>query len=482
MLLAAGIFASCSKTPVTPDTSKDPVGPQGETPTVSISADASFSDALKANVTLTLSAAASTDVKVKLAKADIQSGKKEVPADFSKNVTIKAGETSATVEVTADALGLESGDFQAAIKIDSAEGAKVADNATVYINLSFAFKPEVNLYADGQFKSDKTATLKLVLAKATTADVTIKLETDAASTATVSYEQNVTIPAGETEKDVVVTVTIPDGLEAGVYPAIIKIAEANNATVGSASSATINLSYPFQVPITIDGAFDDWNDPSIVTWTLPEKAIFTQLKCMKLAADPKCVYMYLETYEVNNVEGDLTPFDIYINADGNNATGCIIASIDNNAGDPYVNVQQWVNPGIEYYLEGLLNKNTVLEDESVVPGFADLTELQWYLRYNGADGASFWSGFENLNDAFKAHPEKIFAQGVIEGTVGKVEIVFSREAFNIKGTKAAFGVKLMDGFNGWTALGLAPQAEQPNAPTYTAAEELLYIYLPPYAN
>ena len=376
MLLAAGIFASCSKTPVTPDTSKDPVGPQGETPTVSISADASFSDALKANVTLTLSAAASTDVKVKLAKADIQSGKKEVPADFSKNVTIKAGETSATVEVTADALGLESGDFQAAIKI----------------------------------------------------------------------------------------------------------AEANNATVGSASSATINLSYPFQVPITIDGAFDDWNDPSIVTWTLPEKAIFTQLKCMKLAADPKCVYMYLETYEVNNVEGDLTPFDIYINADGNNATGCIIASIDNNNGDPYVNIQQWVNPGIEYYLEGLLNKNVTLEDESVVPGFADLTELQWYLRYNGADGASFWSGFENLNDAFKAHPEKIFAQGVIEGTVGKVEIVFSREAFNIKGTKAAFGVKLMDGFNGWTALGLAPQAEQPNAPTYTAAEELLYIYLPPYAN
>ena len=469
MLMVATAIVACEdpENPNGPDTNKD-----GEVPTLTVAADAAFNSEMKATLTLTLSAAATQDVEVKLAKGTVQSGKSEIAADFSKKVVIPVGETSKTVEVSADAMGLESGEYQAAIKVESAQGAKVAENAVVYINYTFVFTPAVNLHADTNFASDKTAKLTVSLAKATSKDVKVKLATDAASTATVTYDNEVVVPAGETSKEITVTVTIPDDLAAGTYAAIIKIESAENGEVGTSSSVTINLTYPFSVGITVDGVFDDWNDPSIVTWTLPEGAIFEQIKCMKLAADSKFVYMYVELVEVNNEAGDFTPSDIYINSDGDNSTGCIIASIDNNGGDPYVNIQQWTNPGIEYYLEGTINS---------ADGYADLTGLQWYLRYNGPAGASFWSGFDNLNESFLGHPEKMFAQGAIEGEEGKLEILFSRTAFGMTGEKAAFGMKVMDGFNGWRALGLAPQVASPDAPTYTAADELLYITLPPYA-
>lgn len=485
MLTAAAVLAACSpKGPEqkpgdkTDTASSDPT-PSGTLPKVTITSEATFDAENTATLTIKLSAASSKDVKVKLAKADVQAGKNEVPADFAKNVTIKAGELSAEVYAEADVLGLESGEYQAAIKIASAEGAEVGDPSVVYIGYTYAFKPEVNLYGDSQFASSKKATLKVALAKASSSDVKVKLAVDPTSKAEVSFDKEVTIPAGETSKEIEVTVTVPENLEAGIYPVIIKIESVENAEIGKSPSLTINLSYPFSVAITIDGAFDDWADPSIITWTMPDNAIFTQVKCMKLAADSKYTYMYVETYEVNNVEGDLTPVDIYINSDGNNDTGCIIASIDNNKGDPYVNVQQWETPGIEYYLEGLLNANTTV-DETIIPGFADLTALQYYLKYNGPDGQSFWTGFDNLTSSFASNPDKIFAQGVIEGTEGKLEIRFSREAFEMTGAKAALGIKVMDGFNGWRALGIAPQAAPEAAPTYTAAKELLYIYLPPY--
>ena len=259
MLMVATAIVACEdpENPNGPDTNKD-----GEVPTLTVAADAAFNSEMKATLTLTLSAAATQDVEVKLAKGTVQSGKSEIAADFSKKVVIPVGETSKTVEVSADAMGLESGEYQAAIKVESAQGAKVAENAVVYINYTFVFTPAVNLHADTNFASDKTAKLTVSLAKATSKDVKVKLATDAASTATVTYDNEVVVPAGETSKEITVTVTIPDDLAAGTYAAIIKIESAENGEVGTSSSVTINLTYPFSVGITVDGVFDDWNDPS----------------------------------------------------------------------------------------------------------------------------------------------------------------------------------------------------------------------------
>ena len=220
--------------------------------------------------------------------------------------------------------------------------------------------------------------------------------------------------------------------------------------------------------IQIDGKFDDWAGCETV-WTLPENAIFPNIKAMKLDADEDYAYVYLELVETNNVE-DRTPFDLFINSDGNNATGCIITSLDQKAEDPYVYIPPFQNPGIEWYIEGTLNASETT--------YADFTAITYYLKYNGADGDNFWSGYDNLTSSLAGHPEKIYAQGVIEGEEGKLEIRLSREAFGMTGSKAAFGVKVMDGLVNWRTNGLAPQVAPEAAPTYTVTPELLYVDLP----
>ena len=105
---------------------------------VGLKADAAFTEAGQANLTLTLSAAAGSDVAVNLAaSAKAQDGFTAVPAEFlsfDSSVTIAAGSTTASVVVPAD-LGKLSGN-QAVITIASADGAKVdSDAATVYISV-----------------------------------------------------------------------------------------------------------------------------------------------------------------------------------------------------------------------------------------------------------------------------------------------------------------------------------------------------------
>lgn len=237
-----------------------------------------------------------------------------------------------------------------------------------------------------------------------------------------------------------------------------------------------DLVYEWEKPagVTIDGNFIDWlyDDPAAAEWTLPEGAIFKNVEAMKLKADDEYAYMYLELVEVDN-NVDWTPFDIFINSDGNNSTGCVITSLDQKTEDPYVYIPPFTNPGIEWYLEGTLNNGET--------SYADMTGLTWYLKYTGADGDNFWSSFANLNDDFKSHPEKIYAQGVIENGKGKLEIRFSREAFGITGDKAAFGIKVMDGQINWRTNGLAPQVAAEAAPTYTVTPELLYLNMTPIA-
>ena len=162
-LVAGTMFTACKE---------NPSGPETVIPTVSISADASFASDNTATLTLSLSEATTEDVSVTLADADVQSGSKKVSAIYSKNVTIAAGETSATVDVQADILGLEEGTYQAAIQIASAEGAEVAENPVVYIALNYVQQASVDLYADNTtFRPDGTAALRLVLSEASSATI-----------------------------------------------------------------------------------------------------------------------------------------------------------------------------------------------------------------------------------------------------------------------------------------------------------------------
>ena len=456
------MVAALSCTPDSGSNTDDPDKEKtGNTPVVSISADASFNAEMKAKITLTLSEASSSDVKVKLAKAAIQEGKAELAADYNKTVTIKAGDLKAEIEATADVLGLEGGDYQHAIKIDSAEGATVADNAVVYINYTFVFKPDVNVYADAQFASTCEAKLQIALSKATTKDVVVKLETDSQSEAEVEYEQTVTIPAGETQKEIIVKVKVADGLEPGVYPVIIKIQSIENGQPGSASSATINLAYPFSKDIILDGLFDDWDDASLTTFTLPDGAPYSDMKVMKLAANSRYVYVYLEFNDPGFEYG--RPFDMFIDHDGDPSTGCILTSIDNDTvGEIFTSY------GIRWYIELALHDGDHYNDFHSWGGI---------YRFDGTDGTGAFSGGLGSIGAFEA--TMMCAEGGISEGVGRLEIQLNRTDFGMTGNKARFGVKIMDGANNWRALGILPQGT-PSAGAFKPAD-MGTIYLPVYA-
>lgn len=482
-VLAAGLFVSCEKTP------QDNGKPADEKITVSMKADAAFAEDNTAKLTLELSKAASADVTVTLAKAPVQSGKNEVPANFSKSVKIEKGKTSAEVNVEADVLGLESGEYQTAIKIASVKGAETPEDAVVYIALSYSFKPEVNVYADQTFAGDKTAKIRVALAKATTKDVKVKLASAADNKYMVTIAPaELTIVAGQTEAEAVATVTIPENIEIGIHPLAIEIAEVENAVVGKVGKANINLTYPFATPIVIDGLFDDWKDAGIVTYTLPEGTVlYPFMTEMKLAADEKYAYVYfkfidpakVEFYSMgsNAMEHGIAlaenglPINIYIDADGNKDTGCFIPSVDNKTFyPPFAND----NMGVEWYLEGGFHGGEV---------FYDLTAMTYYLRYTGADKLNFWEGgFSNRLREITG--EAIFAQTAYDAAagVGETEIQFSRKFFEITGNKARFTVKIMNGDPYWSCIGILPQgtATDKTKPETRTHVDMATLILPNY--
>lgn len=428
------LFTSCEK----PNNTE----PEGDTPVVSISADKNFNSENSAVLTLTLSAKSSQDVVVKLEKADVQDGKKNVAATFAKTVTIKAGSLTETVDVKAETYGMTEGAYQAAIKIASATGAEVSENAVAYINLEFAALPEVNLAADLYFATDKTAKLTVSVSKASDKDIVVNLEDGADNKAVVAYEKKVTIPAGETSKNVTVTVEIPEDLATGSYPVEIKVASLENAVAGDVKAVTITLSYPFATDITVDGVFDDWNVSSTVTYNLADGALYTAMKTMKLAANSKYVYMYLEfpKPETNMI------YNIYIDPDGNTSTGARVEAIDNNIKYPPFKLEDM---GIGWYLgDGFFL--TYNEDGSIT--FSDLTSTGLY-EYIGEDGKGIFSKLDSKTGTVDG--TVWFSQGAVDGDVCRAEIQFQRKFFKMTGDKARFAFKSMGA--DWVVNGLLPQ-------------------------
>lgn len=133
----AALVAACGKDSKPENSgSTEPEKPAEETkPTLTISADNAFTDNA-ANVTLTLSEAASKNVTVAL-KLDESSTLADANLTFSKSASIKKGETKAQVEVKFDAKDLAAGDYTAVIALDNAtyvnftKGDKVSIKATV---------------------------------------------------------------------------------------------------------------------------------------------------------------------------------------------------------------------------------------------------------------------------------------------------------------------------------------------------------------
>lgn len=435
-LLAAAAVISCGEKDNIDD---DGNGKEAKSVTLSIKADASFDENNSATVTLTLSDPAPADVTVKLSKADVQSGKTEVPADFNKEVTIRKGEKTATVSVMADILGLKEGEYQFALKIASAEGAELPADPVVYINLTFVFVPEVNLFADNQFASNCEAKLTVGISKAASKAVTVKIALDSQSKAEAEFDDTVVIPAGETSRDIIVKVKLADNLAAGTYPVIVKIASIENGKEGSNNAVTINLNYPFSTTVYIDGEFDDW--AGALEWPTPEDAEFKGIRTLKLAASPSKLYIYFEIVEPSpdNFDAYPMPIDIFLDCDGSYATGGKLTSTDNeNTTLPYV------DSGLNWYIE-LGNVHSGNE-------YTDFTYGAY--KFIGSDGATIWS-LDNKTGQYGA--DQMFGIGVLgDDGIGRLEIQIDRTYFELINTQAQVGIKVMNGNGGWACYGLTP--------------------------
>lgn len=123
------IAVSCEKEP-----NNQPPEPEDKIPSVSISADEYFNSENISKLTVKLSAVSDKGTVVNLIETDVQSGKSKLPVDFEKKITIPAGGTETTIDVVAKVQDIETGDYQAAIKIESADNATFSEEGIVYIN------------------------------------------------------------------------------------------------------------------------------------------------------------------------------------------------------------------------------------------------------------------------------------------------------------------------------------------------------------
>jgi hypothetical protein len=137
---------------------------------------------------------------------------------FNGNVSIAAGSTQASVPVTVNTDGLEAGSYEAVFTIASVSGAQLnASKSSVTLGVTVeapAPVPSVVTISsyDEEFTEGKaTITLGLDKASANDVKVTFELQTEyegynVLGADALSFENPVTIPAGELTKSVVVTV------------------------------------------------------------------------------------------------------------------------------------------------------------------------------------------------------------------------------------------------------------------------------------
>ncbi|MBR0110021.1 MAG: hypothetical protein IJM05_05435 [Bacteroidales bacterium] len=446
--LLCGIISGCSDPDVEQggeQKEQEDQTPGGNTVSVSLTAEASFNQSNIAIGTLTLSDVSKSDVTVKLGNGTVEEGKTRVPADFDRQVTIPAGETIVTFQIKADVMGIKEGEYQFAIKINSANGADVGEPSQALINLSYVYVPEVSIYADSQFAASREAKLTLSLAKASTKDATITLELDPSSEAEASFPTSVTIPAGETSKEVTVTVTVPEDIKAGSYPVIIKIASTENCAVGRTDNVTINLNYPFGSVVSIDGKFDDWT--GALEWPTPADADYIGIRTLKLAASSRELYIYFEIVEPSPEDFNMfpMPIDIFLDTDGSYTTGGKLTSTDNDT-----TTLPFVDSGLSWYFE----MSNVHEGQDYI----DFTFGAY--KYTGKDGDTIWH-LENITGTYGAN--EMYGMGVLgDDGIGRIEVKIDRKFFELVNLQAQVGVKVMNGNGGWACYGLAPMGNGSN--------------------
>lgn len=184
----------------------------------------------------------------------------------------------------------------------------------------------------------------------------------------------------------------------------------------------------YVAPIAIDGDFADWaklDASKVATATLPEGAAKEALKLVKVYADEMYVFVYFE-WDKELVEynaDEFVPFHVYLNSDGDAATG--------GFGD------QFSDASIDFLAEGMLT-----DGKKIV---------------NYGDGVSCFSWIGETNGTGWDWEELESGDGLFEGAgvVGKYELAITRELFPL-GTLADDFTIGFDIQQAWDSVGVLP--------------------------
>lgn len=188
----------------------------------------------------------------------------------------------------------------------------------------------------------------------------------------------------------------------------------------------------YEQPIKIDGNFEDWaklDATKIATATCDPEATKTALKTVKVYADNVFVFVYIEwDKDQISAEKDVehVPFHMYINGDGNAATGGY--------------ADQWSDACSDLLLEGMLF------DGDNWAGY-DPGAYKWI----GEANASGW-GWEPDGENVLASGSGLCSGAGIEG---KYEIALVREIYPLGKLADTFSIGF-DIQQNWDSVGLLP--------------------------
>ena len=194
--------------------------------------------------------------------------------------------------------------------------------------------------------------------------------------------------------------------------------------------------------IKIDGDFSDWKAlGDIPAAYLPEGCSKVSVLALKVTSDDKNLYVY---FEQELVEGQsVSPFDLFLNTDGDDETGA--------------STYLWDSAGWDYLIEseiGLLGSATSVRD---------MDDMAIY-KFIGPDGADGWDDPDETDENDAPYQERLddtgFATsaGVVEGGIAKVELAVERAPFGKMASSIKVGILLYEG-DSWQDNGVLPQAE-----------------------
>ena len=190
--------------------------------------------------------------------------------------------------------------------------------------------------------------------------------------------------------------------------------------------------------VVIDGAFADWAAlKDVAVAEIGETSAYPGLLTLKATADESNIYVYFE-YELQEEGEDgalqtSAPFEIYVNSDGNPATG----------GASWL----WSEIGYEYMLEcetGFLGENNTVRD---------MDDMNIYL-FDGVDGVDAWGEGGHLTQ--QEVTSFCESAGAIKNGIATVEVSFLRSVVNAnKAGSCTLGIVAYNG--GWGTTGVLPQ-------------------------